>query len=287
MRKPIEELTFADNFMFGAVLSRNIDLCKEILEIILEKKISRISYSNAEQYLEATPDAKAVHLDVYLEDDTSKAYDMEMQAYDEPDIAARSRYYQANVDINLMAKKKKYKELPESYIIFICTRDYFGHELRKYTYENICHETGDPLNDRTKKIFMNATGNGDAISEELRDLLDYVAGKTAHSDLTKRIDAEVISARKDRKVKMSYISYDLAIQRSRDDGWNDGNEHRLIEQVCKKLEKGKTNIQISEDLEEPIENINQITTIAQKFAPDYDVEEIMKIMHEKNLLRTV
>ncbi len=284
MRKPIEELTFADNFMFGAVLARNIDLCKEILEIILDRKVSRISYSNTEQYFEATPDSKSVYLDVYLEDDTSKAYDMEMQAYDEPDIAARSRYYQANVDINLMAKKMEYKDLRESYIIFICTKDYFGHGLRKYTYENICHETGDPLGDRTKKIFLNAAGIGDKISDELRDLLDYIAGGIANNDLTKRIDAEVISARKDRKVRMSYLAYDLALQKSRNegwnDGWNDGIEHRLLELICKKLKKGKTNIQIADELEENPENIDRIVNVAQEFAPEYDLKKISEKLHD-------
>ncbi len=291
MSKPIEELTFADNFMFGAVLARNIDLCKEILEIILDKKIGRISYSNTEQYFEATPDSRAVYLDVYLEDDMSKAYDMEMQAYDEPDIAARSRYYQANVDINLMAKGMEYKDLRESYIIFICTRDYFGHGLRKYTYENICHETGDSLGDRTRKIFLNAGGMDDTISEELRELLNYVAGKGAHNDLTRRIDAEVISARKDRRVKMSYLAYDLALQKSRNDGWNDGwndgIEHRLLEQICTKLKKGKSNAQIADELEESPENIDRITSVARDFAPEYDLKKISEKLHEKDKLQTI
>ena len=268
--------------MFGAVLTRNLGLCKEILELILDRKVCSISFSNAEQYLEAAPDSKAVRLDVYLEDDTSKAYDFEMQAYDEPDIAARSRYYQANMDINLMAKKEHYKELPESYIIFVCTKDYFGHGLCKYIYENICHETGDPLNDRTKKIFLNSSGEDETISWDLKAFLDYIAGKGTHSDLTKRIDAEVVAARKDRKVRMAYLSYDLALQSSEYKGIEKGMAKgmakgeiiKLIDLIWKKLEKNKPISVIADETESDEQEVERIAELIRSHGDNFDKTEI-------------
>ena len=38
--KPIEELTFTDDYMFGHVL-RNPDICKELLERLLHIKIEK------------------------------------------------------------------------------------------------------------------------------------------------------------------------------------------------------------------------------------------------------
>ena len=44
MQKNYEDLTFADDFIFCKVLTINKELCKELLELILNVKISRIEY---------------------------------------------------------------------------------------------------------------------------------------------------------------------------------------------------------------------------------------------------
>ncbi|MBQ8969814.1 MAG: hypothetical protein IJ073_00660, partial [Lachnospiraceae bacterium] len=64
--RKFEELTFSDNYMFSAVLSRDIDLCRRVLEVILNRSISSLSYVNVEQFIKDTPSSKAVRLDVYL-----------------------------------------------------------------------------------------------------------------------------------------------------------------------------------------------------------------------------
>ena len=43
MAKPIEELTFTDDFMFGRVM-QNPEICKGFLERLLEIKIDKIEY---------------------------------------------------------------------------------------------------------------------------------------------------------------------------------------------------------------------------------------------------
>ena len=46
--KRIEELEIWDDFMFGAVMS-NKELCKHLLEIILQKKIKDIRYTELQK----------------------------------------------------------------------------------------------------------------------------------------------------------------------------------------------------------------------------------------------
>ena len=41
--KPIEELTFTDDFMFGRIM-QNPEICKGLLERLLEIKIDKIEY---------------------------------------------------------------------------------------------------------------------------------------------------------------------------------------------------------------------------------------------------
>ena len=53
-----------------------------------------------------------------------------------------------------------------------------------------------------------------------------------------------------------------------------GQELKLIEIVCKKLKKNKSVEQIADELEEKITDIEKIYAVAEKFAPDYDVNKI-------------
>ncbi len=50
----------------------------------------------------------------------------------------------------------------------------------------------------------------------------------------------------------------------------------IIELICKKLRKGKSVYQIAEELEEDEFTIQAIVNIAEKYAPEYDVEKIVK-----------
>ena len=65
------------------------------------------------------------------------------------------------------------------------------------------------------------------------------------------------------------------------EGFEEGSTKKLIEQVCKKLAKGKSPQTIAEDLEEDSAVIEAICLAAQPFAPNYDVEAIYEAMHPK------
>ena len=53
-----------------------------------------------------------------------------------------------------------------------------------------------------------------------------------------------------------------------------GEVKKLLTLVCRKLQKGKTFTVIAEELEDEPEYIEQLCRIAEKFAPEYDVEKI-------------
>ena len=48
----------------------------------------------------------------------------------------------------------------------------------------------------------------------------------------------------------------------------------MIKQVCKKLKKGKTPDMIAEELEEDLTVIEGICTEVQKYAPDFECEQL-------------
>ena len=56
----------------------------------------------------------------------------------------------------------------------------------------------------------------------------------------------------------------------------EGRNQYLTECICKKLRKGKDIKMIAEELEEEISVVEKICEAAKNFAPDYDVEEILR-----------
>ena len=59
-----------------------------------------------------------------------------------------------------------------------------------------------------------------------------------------------------------------------EDALEEGENRKLVEQVCKKMRKDKTPETIAEDLEEEMEKIHGICEIAAACAPDYDCDKV-------------
>lgn len=55
--------------MFCKILGQDQELCREILELILDRKIKAIKYPQTQKQIEITSDGKGIRLDVYAEDE--------------------------------------------------------------------------------------------------------------------------------------------------------------------------------------------------------------------------
>ena len=96
----------------------------------------------------------------------------------------------------------------------------------------------------------------------------------------REIESMVNHVKKDRKAGIDYMKYYEEQAMIRRMGVNRGVEIGRIEvvvsQIMKKLRKGYSPEQISEALEENLENVQEICEIAQKYAPDYNEAEICR-----------
>ena len=61
-------------------------------------------------------------------------------------------------------------------------------------------------------------------------------------------------------------------------GLAEGEQRKLIQIICRKLQKGKNAEQIAEELEEAPNLVANICHVAALFAPDYDYDKIMKAL---------
>ncbi len=130
-----ENLKISNDFIFAKVM-RNPKLCKGILERLLEIAVDSIGYPEEQKVIDITKDSKSVRLDVYLLDEKGTVYNIEIQTTENRNLPKRTRYYQGMIDLNSIEKGIDYQELPQSYVIFICTFDPFGKQRWKYTFEN-------------------------------------------------------------------------------------------------------------------------------------------------------
>ena len=176
-------------------MQENEDLCKELTELVIGRKIGTIVRPEKQKSIEITADGHGVRFDVYFEDDEQTVYDIEMQRADTLELPLRSRYYQGMIDLDYLEKGSDYKKLPDSYIIFLCTFDLFRLGYHKYSFVPKCNEVEDlMLDDGTNRVFICAGGDKDDVSVDMKHLIDYLVGNDASSSLTSRIDMKVKEA---------------------------------------------------------------------------------------------
>lgn len=231
MNKSFEKLTLKDDFMFGVVM-RKPEYCKPCLERILGIKIHRIDFPESQKVLDISADAKSVRLDIYVVDDENTVYNIEMQTVKGPFLPKRSRYYQDIIDLNQLDKGEHYGQLEKSFVIFICTFDYYGEGRHIYTFENRCKENPQlAFGDDTVKIILNTKGTRQDASQELLDFLRYVENGIPTDEYTQELEKEVNRVRRNEKWRLDYMTLYLKQQESYMDGKEDG--------IAEGMEKGK------------------------------------------------
>ena len=261
--KKYEELDITDPFIFAKVMSEK-ELCKPLLENILNIKIRDIVYVDYEETIQMTVKSKGIRLDIYVEDDNNTVFNLEMQTTTYKELPKRSRYYQGIIDLNMIEKGESYDILKESYVIFICTFDFLEKGRSVYEFENVCLEDSEiKLNDGTHKIFLNTKGDKSDINEELKSLLEYFDGSEPESELTRRIDRKVIAARKNERWRREYMSLQMEMNLKYREGLKDGmkageekgqeNTNKLIKILLKEkryddLEKSAQDIEYQNKL---------------------------------------
>ena len=97
--------------MFCKILEQKPALCRELLELVLDRKVGELVGVNPQKPIEITANGKGVRFDVYAEGSDSIIYDIEMQNASTDSIAKRSRYSQGMIDLNLIKRGAHYSDL--------------------------------------------------------------------------------------------------------------------------------------------------------------------------------
>ena len=272
MNKTLKELNLEDDFLFAKVMSDK-EVCKELLEKILEIEIEKIEIIEEQKTIDLLLESKGIRLDVYVKDENSTIYNVEMQRGNHNNLPKRLRYYQGSIDLDLISKGEDYRKLAKSYIIFICTFDLFSKGRHKYTFQNVCLEDNSiALNDEAQKIVLNTKGIITDLSEELLEFLAYIEDSTddtvkhAKGKLVKIIHKRVQEVKNDISVEVEFMTLlerdrekiQEGIEKGREKGREEGSTEKALRVAEKMLRRGDRLEDIVDITELPMEKVIEL-----------------------------
>lgn len=210
-----ERLTLADNFIFCKVLEDNPEICRHLIEILLNIKIDRIEKPAAEKSLKTDFTSHGIRFDVYVKDGNGRSFDIEIQTTRSTSLAKRARYYQGLMDVDNVQHGAGYDVLNESYVIFLCMGDAFGKGFPVYAFRYRADEDNElAMDDGTVNIFFNAKKYDTMKSEELKSFFKYLCGKEPTSGFTDRLSALVERVKTNAQWRHRFMTWEqeMAIQ---------------------------------------------------------------------------
>lgn len=278
--KRYEDLNFTDDFLFCKILTNHPELCRELAELIIGRKIGGIVRLDRQVPVEITADGRGVRFDVYLEDDLDTIYEIEMQTTPELEIGRRFRYYQGMIDLNSIERGAKYRELKRSYVIFICLQNPFPDAGRhRMVFRNLCEdEPSFMLNDEAVKIVLSPEGTREDMTAEMEAFLRYLTTHLPSSAFTEQLEAEVRKARAHNEWKVEYMTLEERDERMREEGREEGALQTLTGQICRKLRRNKQADQIADELETDPAQVRLICEAAAPYGPEYPEEEVFQAL---------
>ena len=165
----LKKFRLIDDVFFSAFFDDNVEDVQYILRIILEKEDLKVLKVQTQKSVENIY-GRSVRFDVFATDTKGKLYNIEVQRANSGAIPQRARYNSVMLDYHELQKQKEYKNLPESFVIFITENDVIGDGEKIYHADRIIRETGKDFNDGTHIIYVNGEYKGEK-GKPLDDLI--------------------------------------------------------------------------------------------------------------------
>ena len=276
-------ITITDPYMFGTVF-RDPELCKELLEMVLNIPIERISFTDEEQSKVPELGAKGIRMDVYAADGKGTVYDIELQNADEGDLAKRSRYYLSANDMDSITRGELYKDMADSFVVFICTFDPFDRQRVRYTVTPHCREDKEEMVDGATRVFVNARAWEKCDDGHLRDFLRYLLDETTGEDeFSKKVDDMVRSVRRRPDWRRNRMKLELYLEEQRQRAIKEGREEGLKEGREEGREEG-----LKEGLKEGLEETQRLNALLTKALTDSGrIDELPDAMLEPTVRKSL
>lgn len=243
--KSLQEQNLIDDFLFYSVMQEP-KIAHIITAALLEQEIGPIHYAECQKEIRTQPRFHGIRLDVFLEEESGRRYNLEVQVKNKKDLPKRSRFYQSVMDYRLLPSgEKDYNVLPDTTIVFICSFDYFKDGRCRHVIGAGEQDTyGEKWNSGARVIVYNTRGvNSKGLRTETLELLRYFENtqaayaKACSSPMIREIQRAVdkVRGKEEEALKLEEIIYDSRMegrQEGRQEGQQEGRQ-KLSRQLMK------------------------------------------------------
>ena len=185
----MKKFRLIDDAFFSACFDDNAKDVEYILRIILEKADLKVLKVQTQKSVENIY-GRSVRFDVFATDTKGKLYNIEVQRADSGAIPQRARYNSVMLDYHELKKQEGFKELPESFVVFITENDVIGDGEKIYHADRIIRETGKDFNDGTHIIYVNGSYKGEKgkpLDDLIHDFFCANPSEMRHKQLAERV----------------------------------------------------------------------------------------------------
>ena len=150
-----------DDFM-RCLFKDNIPLAELVLRIITNKQDLTITGCETQKDMKRLAGARSVCLDAYGTDSDGKRYDLEIQRQEKGADPHRARYHSSVMDVENLHSGQEFKELPDTYTIFIIEKDFYGKGEPVYPIERMNLATSQSFEDGEHILYVNGEYRGES-----------------------------------------------------------------------------------------------------------------------------
>ena len=155
--KAIETLSLLDDNLMTLVFDRNTEAAELLLNVILQRDDLKVLEVVAQrEYKNLLPDGRSLTIDIYAVDREGKVYDIEVQR-----ASAGARFHSSMIDTKMLKTGQEFKEIHDSYVIFITASDVIGAGYSLYHVNRMIEETGTYFGDGSHIIYVNGSYKDD------------------------------------------------------------------------------------------------------------------------------
>jgi hypothetical protein len=161
VNKIIDDMSLFDDDLMSLVFDANIEATELLLKIILKQEdIKVISVTGQRELENPIVNGRNIRLDIFAEDSTGRFMDVEVQRSDEGTHYRRARFHSSMLDVRMLKAGQKFKEMMDSYVVFITENDVIGSGRPLYHVERLIEETKESFGDGSHIIYVNGSYEG-------------------------------------------------------------------------------------------------------------------------------
>lgn len=263
--------SITNDAVFSRVMSKKKN-CLRLLQGILPKlNLTSIAEIQTQKQITLKMLRKGVRFDVWAKGNNGDNFDIEMQTTPTPALLKRALFYSGRMNDEALMQGQHYKDVKDSYVIFLCTFDPFGYnEAKNEVVYSLKNHPEKELDTGRHIIFLNCVAsNRDGLAIDGIDFLkcmnkELVVDSNYISDLKEDV-YDYVNGKEWRSLMLDFKSIEKSIS-------DEAREKGLAQGIREGIEQGTKQ-----------EQVNSVNTIIRMLREDvgYSDKQILDSLEKR------